>query len=89
MNNNYKNNVQNPHKPTLFRVGEKVFDKDWNEYEVKNRKNWNYVVVNREQVGISKLENREGYSEPIYFDYVFGGGFMNGDNFYYDKLLKL
>jgi hypothetical protein len=88
MNNNYQNNSQNPHKPILFRVGERVFDKDWNEYEVKNRKNWIYVVVNREQMGISKLEDREGYSEPIYFNYVFGGAFQKGNNFYYDKLLN-
>lgn len=88
MNITFQNNQQNPHKPILFRVGEKVFDKDWNEYEVKNRKNWNYVVVNREQIGISKIESREGYSEPIYFNYVFGGGFQNGDNFYYDQLLE-
>lgn len=89
MNTVIENNHQNPHKPTLFRVGEKVFDEDWKEYEVKNRKNWNYVVVNREQIGISKIESREGYSEPIYFNYVFGGGFMNGDNFYYDQLLTI
>jgi hypothetical protein len=89
MNNNFQKSNQNPHKPTLFRVGEKVFDKDWNEYEVKHRKNWHYVVINREQVGVSKLQDKEGYSEPVYFNYVFGGGYMNGNNSWYDRLLNI
>jgi hypothetical protein len=88
MNKNILENNQNPHKPAFYRVGEKVFDDNWNEYEVKNRKNWNYIVVNREQVGVSKIESREGYCEPIYFGYVFKGLFEKGDNFYYDLLLK-
>jgi hypothetical protein len=88
MNNNFRNIIQFPHTSTLFCVGERVFDKDWNELEVKIRKGWKYVVINRQQIGVSSLQERTGYSEPIYFNYVFGGGFMNGDNFYYDKLLR-
>jgi hypothetical protein len=88
MNNNFLENAKNPHRPILFCVGERVFDKDWNEVKVTERKNWKYVVINREQVGISKLEDKTGYSEPVYFNYVFGGAWQNQANYYYDMLLK-
>lgn len=88
MNNSFENIVQFPRSSTLFCVGEKVFDKTWNELEVKLRKGWRYVVISRQQIGVSSLQDRTGYSEPIYFNYLFGGGFMNEENNYYDNLIK-
>jgi hypothetical protein len=72
----------------FFRVGEKLFDKDWCELKTYLHKGWNYVKINGKQIGVSSFPSKEGYCEPIYFNYIFGGGFMNGDNFYYDKLLN-
>lgn len=72
----------------FFRVGESLFDKDWNEIKTYNHKGWNYVKVGGKQIGVNSFPSKEGYSEPIYFNYVFGGEFMNGGNFYYDLLLN-
>lgn len=82
---------ESPQQPTIFthffRVGEKLFDKDWNEIKTYHHKGWNYVKIGGRQMGVNSFKSREGYSEPIYFNYIFGGGFMEYNNYYYDKLL--
>lgn len=43
------------------------------EYEVKSRKNWNYIVVNGKQIGVSTLEPKIRIRDfdDVVFNYVF------------------
>jgi hypothetical protein len=88
MNKNISENNKNPHNPIFYRVGEKAYDKDWNELKVVVRKQWKYVVIDRVQIGVLKGVDKVGYDEPVYFGYVFKGLHEKGNNFWYDRLLK-
>lgn len=89
MNNYSPHEVVKPtHHTPKYRVGERAFDSDWNELKVTYKNGWRYLKRGDKHIGLNKLKDAEGYSEPIYFNYVFGGGFMQGDNFYYDYLLN-
>ena len=88
--NNYL--TQQRPKPTrtlpAYRVGEKAFDSEWNELKVTHKNGWRYLKRGDKHIGLNKLQDKEGYSEPIYFNYLFGGGFMNEESNYYDNLIK-
>lgn len=90
MNNKHNHKSQKeglPHPvPQYYRVEDRAFDADWNELTVTERKGWRYLKRGDKQIGLSSLPDRTGATEPITFNYVFGGGHQHGTNEYYDRI---
>ncbi|HEU4901203.1 MAG TPA: hypothetical protein VFT06_00385 [Flavisolibacter sp.] len=60
------------------------------QLSVKKRKDKDsyYVYHNRKQVCLSDMPELSTETYPVYWDYVFGGGWERYSNFWYDKLLN-
>jgi hypothetical protein len=44
----------------FFRVGEKLFDKEWNEIKTYYHKGWAYVKIEGKQVVVNYFKSKEG-----------------------------